>query len=174
MSDFRKQVLRLTDTKVHKVRNSYGVYDGFKYYRTHRPNEHKYVLTESQYFSIIRKVNDLLRESLIDGEDIIFPHRLGRLEVRKYATKVSLKDGKLKTNLPIDWDKTLKLWAEDEESYKNKTLIRAEEKEVYKIFYNRVVADFTNKSFYQFNANRELKRQLKQTIKEGKLEAFMI
>lgn len=174
MSDFRKRVLRLTDTKIHKVRNSYGVYDGFKYYRTHRPNEHKYVLTESQYFSIIRKVNDLLRESLIDGEDITFPHRLGRLEVRKYATKVSLKDGKLKTNLPIDWDKTLKLWAEDEESYKNKTLIRAEEKEVYKIFYNRVVADFTNKSFYQFNANRELKRQLKQTIKEGKLEAFMI
>ena len=32
-------------------------------------------------------------------------------------------DGKLKTNLPIDWNKTLELWYEDEESYKNKTLI---------------------------------------------------
>lgn len=174
MSDFRKKVLRLTDTKIHKVRNSYGVYDGFKYYRTHRPNEHKYVLTESQYFSIIRKVNDLLRESLINGEEITFPHRLGRLEVRKHTAKMSLKNGKLKTNLPVDWDKTLKLWAEDEESYKNKALVRAEEKEVYRVFYNRVVADFTNKSFYQFNANRELKRQLKRTIKEGKLDAFMI
>lgn len=174
MSNFRRKVLRLTDTKIHKVRNSYGVYDGFKYYRTHRPNEHKYVLTESQYFSIIRKVNDLLRESLVNGEEVTFPHRLGRLEIRKYTAKMSLKDGKLKTNLPIDWDKTLKLWAEDEESYKNKTLVRAEEKEVYRVFYNRVVADFTNKSFYQFNANRELKRQLKRTIKEGKLDAFMI
>ena len=76
--------------------------------------------------------------------------------------------------MPIDWDRTLKLWYEDEESYKNKTLIKVEEKEIYKIYYNRNVAEFTNKSFYQFDINRELKKRLKQNIKEGKLDAFMI
>jgi hypothetical protein len=42
------------------------------------------------------------------------PHRLGRLEVRKNAASITIKDGKVKTNLPIDWDATLKLWFEDE------------------------------------------------------------
>ena len=74
--------------------------------------------------------------------------------------------------MPIDWDRTLKLWYEDEEAYKNKTLIKIEEKEIYKIFYNRNLADYTNKSFYQFNFNRELKKKLKYNIKEGEVDAF--
>ena len=171
---FINSIKRINEPRVHKVRNSYGVYDGFKYYRKIRPKEHKYVLTESQYFSIIRKVNELLGESLICGEDINLPYRLGRLEIRKYSAKITVDGKKVRTNLPIDWDRTLKLWYEDEESYKNKTLIKVEEKEIYKIYYNRNVADFTNKSFYQFDINRELKKRLKQNIKEGKLDAFMI
>ena len=176
-------------SQAHKVKNSYGVYDGFKYYRKNRPKEHKYVLTESQYFSIIRRVNELLGEALINGEDVTLPHRLGRLEVRKYEARITTNAmaklgrnetvqietlAKVRTNLPIDWDRTLRLWYEDEESYKNKTLIKVEEKEIYKVYYNRNVAEFTNKTFYQFDVNRELKRKLKQNIKEGKLDAFLL
>ena len=172
--EFSNSIKRVNDSRVHKVKNSYGVYDGFKYYRKNKPKEHKYILTESQYFSIIRKVNELLGESLINGEDIILPYRLGRLEVRKYKARITTDGNKIKTNLPVDWDRTLKLWYEDKESYKNRTLIKVEEKEIYKVYYNRNVAEFTNKSFYQFDVNRELKRRLKQNIKEGKLDAFII
>ena len=76
--------------------------------------------------------------------------------------------------MPIDWDRTLKLWYEDKEAFKNKTLIKVEEKEIYKVYYNRNIAEYKNKSFYQFNINKDLKRKLKQTIKEGSLDAFMI
>ena len=172
--EFKFNVQHLNSLRIHKVRNSYGVYDGFKYYRKNRPKEHKYVLTESQYFSIIRRVNELLGEALINGEDVTLPYRLGRLEIRKYGARITTDGKKVRTNLPIDWDRTLKLWYEDKESYKNKTLIKVEEKEIYKVYYNRNVADFTNKAFYQFDVNRELKRRLKQNIKEGKLDAFII
>ena len=172
--EFKFNVQHLNSLRIHKVKNSYGVYDGFKYYRKNRPKEHKYVLTESQYFSIIRRVNELLGEALINGEDVTLPYRLGRLEIRKYEARITTDGKKIKTNLPIDWDRTLKLWYEDKESYKNKTLIKVEEKEIYKIYYNRNVAEFTNKAFYQFDVNRELKRRLKQNIKEGKLDAFII
>lgn len=57
---------------------------------------------------------------------------MGRLELRKYDAKIYLKDNKVVTNLPIDWDKTLRLWYEDKESYDNRTLVRMEEKEVFK------------------------------------------
>ena len=174
LADFLNSIKKVNEPRIHKVKNSYGVYDGFKYYRKNRPKEHKYVLTESQYFSIIRRVNELLGEALINGEDVTLPYRLGRLEIRKYEAKITTDGKKVRTNLPIDWDRTLKLWYEDKESYKNKTLIKVEEKEIYKVYYNRNVAEFTNKAFYQFDVNRELKRRLKQNIKEGKLDAFTI
>lgn len=174
MDYFRRKILKIDEHRVHKVRNSYGIYDGYKYYRRNKPKEHKYVLTESQYFFITRRVNKLLGELLINGEDIILPYRLGRLEIRKYEAKITTDDKKIKTNLPIDWDRTLKLWYEDKESYKNKTLVKVEEKEIYKIYYNRIIAEYKNKSFFQFNVNRELKKELKQNIKKGKIDAFTI
>ena len=97
---------------------------------------------------------------------------MGRLELRKYDAKIYLKDNKVVTNLPIDWDKTLRLWYEDKESYDNRTLVRMEEKEVFKIHYNRSKADYNNQTFYEFNPNRELRKELKKRIKDGKLDAF--
>lgn len=170
--EFLNKVRRVKESRNHKIKNSYGIYDGYKFYRKNKPKESKYVLTESQYFAITRKINELLAESLSNGEDVILPFRLGRIEVRKYNAKIVLDGKKIKSNLPIDWDRTLKLWYEDEEAYKNKTLIKIEEKEIYKIYYNRNLADYTNKSFYQFNFNRELKKKLKYNIKEGIVDAF--
>ena len=172
--EFLNKVRKVKESRNHKVKNSYGIYDGYKFYRKNKPKDPKYVLTESQYFAITRKVNEFLAEALSRGEDVILPFRLGRIEVRKYESRITWDGKKVKSNLPIDWDRTLKLWYEDKESYKNKTLIKVEEKEIYKVYYNRNVAEFTNKAFYQFDVNRELKRRLKQNIKEGKLDAFII
>ena len=170
--EFLNKVRKVKESRNHKVKNSYGIYDGYKFYRKNKPKDPKYVLTESQYFAITRKVNEFLAEALSKGEDIILPFRLGRIEVRKYESRITWDGKKVKSNLPIDWDRTLKLWYEDEEAYKNKTLIKIEEKEIYKIFYNRNLADYTNKGFYQFNFNRELKKKLKYNIKEGEVDAF--
>ena len=112
--NFRKEILKLTDNRVHKVTNSLGVYDAYKYYRKHRPKESKYVLKESQYFSIIRRVNEHLSELLIEGNDIILPLNMGQIELRKFTPVIKFEDGKVKTNLPIDWPETLKLWRSEE------------------------------------------------------------
>ena len=106
------------------------------------------------------------------GNSITLPNRMGRLELRKYDSKVAFKEGKLVTNLPIDWDRTLKLWYEDKESYDNKTLVKMEEKEIFKVYYNKSTAEYNNKSFYQFNINREIKQRLKYNIRRGIIDAF--
>lgn len=170
--EFIDSIRKIHDSRKHKVTNSYGIYDGYKYYRKNKPKDSKYILTESQYFSITRKINELLAQALSQGDDIVLPSRLGRLEIRKYKASISYDGNKVKTNLPIDWDKTLKLWYEDEDSFKNKTLVKIEEKEIYKLYYNKNSANYNNKSFYQFNFNRELKRKLKNIIKEGNIDAF--
>ena len=85
-----------------------------------------------------------------------------------------LKNGKLQTNLPIDWDATLNLWSKDKDSYTKKTLIRSEEKELFKVLYDKSKALYNNKSFYSFELNRDVKVALKKQLKNGLLDAFML
>lgn len=174
-SSFRERLLGLSKPRTHKVRDSVGIYDGYKFYRKTKPSDPEYILSESQYFAITRRVNDLLAQELINGHEVTFPKRMGRLEIRKNDSKIRLGvKGDVITNLPIDWDKTLKLWFEDEEAYQNKTLVKVEEKEIFKVYYNRGLANYNNKSYYEFNVNRDLKKRLKQRIKEGKIEAMYL
>ena len=109
-----KLIKKVSQPRNHKIKNSYGIYDGYKYYRKTKPKDYKYILSESQYFAITRLINSMLRDSLSLGEDINFPCLMGKLEMRKSNKKVTIKDGKVKTNTPVDWNKTLKLWYQDE------------------------------------------------------------
>lgn len=172
--EFMANVRKTKGKRIHKVRNSWGVKDAFYFYRKHRPREHEFVLSECEFLSIIRKTNDILRKLLIHGEEVTLPEKMGKLELRKRQTIVDFRDGKLFTNLPVDWDSTLKLWYEDEQSYNDRTLVRQESKEVYKVYYNKYRADYPNKTFYQFHINREIKKGLKQKIKDNELDACLL
>lgn len=174
MDEFRRKVLKIEGPRLHNIRNSLGVYDAYKWIRKNKWLNIGRPITEHEFYSIIRQVNNLLAESILSGEDIILPHRLGKIELRKYNTRISFKDGKLITTLPIDWDRTLKLWSEDEEAYKERALVKMEEKETFKVFYNRKTANYENKSFMQFKVNRDLKRRLKQKIKDRAIDAFKL
>lgn len=174
LDNFLNSVKKVNDPRTHKVNNSLGVYDAYKWIRKNKWLNIGRCLTEHEFYSIIRKVNDLLAGNFLQGNDINLPHRMGRLELRKYSARISFDGEKVKTNLPVDWNRTLKLWYEDEEAYKNKTLVKVEEKEIFKVYYNKHLADYNNQTFYEFNVNRELKKRLKQRIKEGRLEAFKI
>ena len=49
-----------------------------------------------------------------------------------------------------------------------------EEKEIFKIFYNRGKANYNNKGFFALRVNRELKKKLKKNIKEGRIDAYKL
>lgn len=174
IDDFRRKVLKLNEPRTHKVRNSNGVYSAYKWVRKNKWLNIGRPVTEHEFYTIVRQVNNLLAENILSGEDIVLPHRLGTIELRKYDTRISICNGKLVTNLPIDWDRTLKLWSEDEEAYKERTLVKMEEKEIFNVFYNKRTANYENKSFMQFEVNRDLKRRLKQKIKSKAVDAFRL
>lgn len=173
-SNFIAKIKKVKQHRRHKITNSYGILEGYKKYIQLKPDSKDYILTKEQYRKITRQINMLLVESLLEEGEIIFPHALGRLEIRKFQPKVRIKEGKIINSMPIDWNQTLNLWYEDEESRKEKRLVRKQENWIYKIFYNRNKADYTNKSFYRFHTNRQLKLKIKEKIQEGNLEAFLI
>ena len=171
-NEFLKDIKKVSNERHHKINNSYGSKDAFHYYRKIKPNDSKYVLTDCQYLKIIRLINDELRKSLIEGKDVLLPERMGRLELRKSKNSIKFVDGKLKTNLPVNWDATLKLWYNNPFSKNKKQLVRQETIETYRVYYNKNKANYNNKSFYEFSTNREIKVGLKKNIKLNKIDAF--
>lgn len=172
--EFRKEVLHTDVSRKHKITGSIGVYSAYKYIRKNKWLNIGRPITEHEFYSIIRKMNNYLADSLLYGHSIVFPKRMGELELRKGPTSVSIVNGKIKNNMPIDWDQTLKLWYEDTEAFKNKTLVRLRETELFKVVYNRIRATYKNKAFYNFKLNRDLKVRIKKKIRSGTLDAFKL
>jgi hypothetical protein len=170
--DFIKDIKKVNKERHCTVNNSYGSKDAFRFYRKIKPTDSKYVLTDCQYLKIIRLINNVLRESLIQGNDVLLPEKMGRLELRKRSIYKKFKDGKLKTNSPIDWNATLKLWYENPICKEKKQLVRQDIEELFKVYYNTTKANYNNKTFYEFLINRDIKVGLKKNIKLNKIDAF--
>jgi hypothetical protein len=171
-SEFERKILKLDSKKKVKITNSWGVYDAYKYIRKHQWYDIGRPLKEGEFYAIIRKVNQRLADLIIAGETIVFPERMGKLEIRKFERGASIVNGKLKITYPVDWKKTLYLWFEDEEERKKKTLCRFDSKYTYCIRYNRWEANYENKRFYEFSVNRKLKKGLKENIEKSKIDTL--
>ena len=169
LRDFKTSIKKSNAKKEHKITASLGMREAFRYYTKKSKS-----LSEKDFRRVIRYINSVLQESLASGEDINLPCRMGRLELRKFKTSVSFKDGKMITNLPIDWDETLNLWYEDKESFKEKRKVRMEVPEVFRVYYKKSTANYNNKSFFTFKANRDLKQKLKTNIINKKVDAFLV
>lgn len=172
--EFKQEVQKVDKSRIHKVTGSIGVYQSYKWIRKHKWLDIGRPLKEGEFYRIVRRINNYLAEELSRGREIRLPHRMGSLEIRKRPTRVAIVDGKLVTSLPIDWDKTLKLWYEDKEAFDNKILVRIETEEVFKVYYNKQNANYNNKSFYEFKPNREIKRKLSKHAREGNLDAYLL
>ena len=155
-----------------KITNSVGVYDMYKtirkngWYNIGRP------LKEHEFYTIVRSVNKLLAENFINGEPVVFPACMGRLELRKYPRGVSFVDGRLRNTYPIDWGNTRKLWAMDEEARKENILLRFEIPMVYHTRYCKEHANYRNKVFYQFRLLKKLRSRLKDNIINDKTDTL--
>ena len=171
--DFKSAIQGLQNTRTHKITNSLGVYDAYKYIRKNKWFDIGRPLTEHEFYQIIRKVNNYLAEELVNGNDITFPNRMGKLELRKRnSLPVIDKNGNLKVTYAIDWDSTLKLWYDDEEAFNSKTLVKLPERNIFRVKYNKDSANYENKSFMEFQINRDIKTRLKQKIKNNEIDAF--
>lgn len=148
--------------KEYNIRNSWGVYDFYKYYRKTKPQDPKFIISDVQYYSIFRRVNELLVDSLVRTGELDFPYKMGKLIVFKRTFKSWIApNGNRYTSRRVNWDKTLELWYNDEEAYRNKTLLYYESDERLTIRYNKTKAEFKNKYYYEFKPSRDIDRRVK-------------
>ena len=170
--EFANNIKKRRSKKNFKVTNSWGVYDAYKAIRKHGWFDIGRPLKEHEFYSIIREVNNNLAEELSLGNEVKFPCRMGKLEIRKKPVGVSLVRGELVNTYPIAWEDTIRLWFEDEEAKNNKTLVRREISNVYYVKYNKFRANYENQTFYEFKLNRFLKLALNKNVSNGKIETL--
>ena len=170
--EFRNKTIKSEVKRTSRIRGSWGVYDSYKHIRKKGWYDIGRPLKEHEFYSMIRGVNDLLADEIALGHTVVFPSRMGYLELRKIERGVSIVNGKLKVTYPIDWNETLRLWYEDEQAKKSKTLVRRENKDVFHVRYCRHDANYENKTFYEFALNRFIRKKLKDNIINGKVDTL--
>lgn len=175
LEKFRKRVLKVEEKKQHfKVTNSNGTKEAWRWIKKNKWLDIGQSISELELGTIVKTINLTLQDQLLNGKDVSLPNRMGRLEIRKYKAKLEYKDGKLVTNLPIDWKRTIELWWEDKDYFTSKTLVRFESLERFSFYYNKGYANFPNKSFYKFIPTRNLRKKLKQRITNGDFDALLL
>ena len=171
--DFRIDTLKANKKKHHfEIRDSYGTKDAYRWCIKNRLINKS--LSEKDFRIIINTLNQSFQDQLLQGKEAKLPASMGRIEVRKFNTFVGLEEGRIRTNRAVDWDRTLRLWYEDEESREAKTLVRCETDEKFKFYYNKKTATYNNKIFYDFTPARSLKLKLKELIDKQGFDALLI
>jgi hypothetical protein len=67
----------------YKITNSIGVYDLYKKVRKNHWYDIGRPLKEHEFYTIIRSINKLLAENIVNGQIVVSPEQMGKLELRK-------------------------------------------------------------------------------------------
>ena len=164
------------DKRNHRIKADYGNYDYYKHFKLTNSDSN---ISRATYGKIVKEFNSHVRDRVsTKGAEYIMPCRVGKIELRKIKTEVSIDDeGNIVNNLPINWKATRELWAENESAKERKTKIRYTNEHTdghtFRIFYRTSKANYKNKSIYKLKFNRTLKRQLSASIFAGRIDAFL-
>lgn len=148
-----------------------------QYYKNHA-KVNKEPLSRGEYGEVVNELLDGLLTAVISKNYMIrLPHSMGTVMLLKRSTKTEFIDGKLKTNRPIDYAATNKLWSINEEAKTAKKVVYHENRHsdgyVFRLSYLKGSAIYKNKSVYWMQMNRGKKRQLGQNIKNGVIDALL-
>lgn len=123
------------------------------------------------YSRIVTMIDKLLAESLLEGHIIVFPHQMGSIRIDKNPTKVLYRNGKVIDTYRVDWKKTLDYWEKDSEAKKQHMYIKRIQDYKYSIRYSKAGANYRNRRYYLFRANRHLTRTMLRAAEEGRINA---
>lgn len=161
-------------TKKHfRVTNSYTTKTIWRWLKKNKFLDIGTEISEHDFGLIIKTVNTELVNSVLEGHDAILPYNMGKIELRKYKPTIEITPEGIKTNLPINWKRTLSLWKDNKEAHKKKTLVRYETNMLFRIMYSRKKAIYKNKSVYQFIPHTSFKKKLSEKVLNNEIDAFL-
>lgn len=115
MSKFCDDIRKIHGKRHHKIKQSMRIYDIYRDAKTkgYLPDN----ITIDLFRCIMKQLNLKLAQFIADGNVYTLPYRMGEIYLIKKDTKLKMRNGQIITKLRPDWNRTIKLWEEDQESY---------------------------------------------------------
>lgn len=167
LEKFTEALQKRKEKRKHKIKNSWGEYDYYKWLRKRGWRDIGNLLTEKDFYILMSDIFSQISDKIAAGESLKLPYRMGVIELGKKNGTLKVRDGKLYTNYQIDWQKTIKLWYEDKEAMQKKQLIRIVEKAIFKIGYFKKLTPFL-----ALFPSRALKQKVKKAVQNNEIDAF--
>jgi hypothetical protein len=102
MSNFKDSIKKVKEKRIHSITNSYGIKDAYIYYKNSNSTSKEYSLKETDFRKLIKEVNSLITEDLINTGYFNLPADIGSLRVYKKEVKPVIRGGKVYYNAPVD------------------------------------------------------------------------
>lgn len=159
--------------RIHKNKADYSMPDYYKFYTDNYNKD----ISRKTFNKIITEYNEGIIDLIInDNIDFLLPHLMFEITIRKVKRKPKIINGKLISNIPIDWKKTNELWENDKEAKEKKLLVRYNNSHtsgyVYRIYLKKFKGKVKNKTYYKFQPSRMFKRSLSKRIKDDDKDNF--
>lgn len=140
--------------------------DSYKFYT--KNYERKVDL--NTYLHITQSFMIFIVKTILGGDEVVLPGKLGLLSISGKKQNLRLVDGKFK-GLSPNWPKTKKLWEKSEDAKQRKQLVfntnEHSDSIRYKFFWSKIRSTVENKTLYTLVMSRKNKRTLSALIKEG-------
>lgn len=166
----------MSESRNHKVKTDFGTGDYYRFFKKKHDAGH---ISRYVFGKILREFNEHVSDSISKkGSEYTFPSKIGKIVLRKVKTEVTLDDdGNIINNLPTNWKATRELWKENPAAKERKVQIKFTNEHTdgytFRIVYLRSKANYKNKSVYKLQFNRDMKRNLSESIFGGKIDAFL-
>lgn len=172
LNKFMIQVKNANGPRNHIAKNSYDTKDFYRNYIKGLDKNSDLFITERKYGEIIKVTNDIIKERLLDGCQVVFPYGLGSLQIESHENTIKIVNGTIHTSYMIDWNETIKLWFSDNECRKKKTLVRNDNPLRYVVQYRRPKIPMANKQCICFLPCRDLTGKINTKMKEEGLNVI--
>lgn len=159
---FKREIKKVSGKRKVSISGSLGNNEAYLNYVSLIPKEER--LSSKEFRNLINRVNYLLSEELINTGSIVLPFSLGKLSIESSVRKPKMVNGKLYYNAPINWNKTLELWANDPESRVAKTTVKVAPGPVFRLKFHTTNRNYINRRFMEFKFTRAIKLRLKDKI----------
>lgn len=167
LEEFAGAIQRRNDKRKHKIKNSWGEYDYYKWLRKRGWKDIGGLLTEKDFYMLMSEIFSQISDRIAMGESLKLPYRMGIIELGKKNGIVKFNENGVYSNYQIDWQKTIKLWYEDKEAMQKKQLVKIVEKSIFKIGYFKKITPFI-----ALFPNRALKQKIKNAVRNNEIDAF--
>lgn len=165
--------LQKRGSKPHKLGHCLGTRDAWKWVRHNKwKKTGGEAVDQLLYSKVINEVNQILVEQMIEGHIFDMPFQMGSFLIASKPARVEMVDGELLTNYRTDWQKTLQYFYEDIEGRNKHKTIKRIQPDIYYIKYSKRGANYHNRVFYRFRANRSFVKKLGAAVERGQVHCF--